>query len=364
MSINISKVEARVLTISEKTKWTYVHVETDDGISGIGEATIFGREDELTVAAENFGGQLQGHPISAIGQLVADTEGLAIGERAVVSALEHASWDIKAKREEKSTFELLGTQQRNSIPIYANFNRRTVDRSLEGFAESARDAVRAGYQTIKIAPFDGLTPDMGNEGDSLFDAGIDRIAATRDAIGSEIDIMVDCHWRLSLERTETLLVKAQDLGLYWVECPLPEDPEDTRNLEALKPIKDEIGGRLAGAEKGTNADYFLKLMAAGVYDVIMPDVKYTGGLAPTLRIAELALDQGVDFSPHNPSGPVCHIASLHVAAVVPNLLILEHQFDESPLFNSIFPDSVPLIQNGHSPLPIGSGLGVNVPVSF
>ncbi len=358
----ISAIRPHVITVSHKTKWTFIEVETSDGARGLGEATLYGREDELTGFAGDFAQVLVGQPEAAIKNLVAETNHLTDrAQRAIVSALEQAGWDIQGKRADKPVHALLGEAEHGHIPLYANINRRTEVRTPAGFAASACDAVAAGYGQIKIAPFDDLQPGMGPSGDDLFHAGLDRIEATCAAAGPGVEVLVDCHWRLNLARAEELIRRAAALGLYWVECPLPEDPDDPADLARLRPLKDSLGVRLAGGEQGTNFAYFEKFIAAGVYDVIMPDVKYAGGIGEMLRIAELAADNGVGFSPHNPSGPLCHIASLHAAAAIPNLLVLEHQFDESPLFMDLCPGTVPVIENGVSPLPAGPGMGFQLP---
>lgn len=189
---------------------------------------------------------------------------------------------------------------------------------------------------------------------------MERIEVSCEAAGPDVQVLVDCHWRLTVAQARDLIRQAAALELSWIECPLPENPDDCEDLARLRSLKDSLGVRLAGAERGTNFDYFEKFVNAGVYDVIMPDVKYAGGISELARIANMADECGVGFSPHNPSGPLCHLASLHIAATAPNLLMLEHQFDESPLFLDLCPGAVPPIENGWSPLPSDPGIGFSL----
>jgi galactonate dehydratase len=358
MTLIITRITPTVTRVNEMTNWTFIEVETNDGVRGVGEATLYGQEEAMRALAGVFEGELKGKSLSAIESLAEKTSASTDQtQRAVISALEQASWDIRGKQEGKPVHDLLGGAINKQIPIYANINRRTLDRSVAGFEASARDAVDAGFNLLKIAPFDGLHPDIGREGDALFSAGIDRIQTTCEAAGPDVQVLVDCHWRLTVARSEDLIRKAAEIGLYWVECPLPEDPDDCADLARLRGLKDSLGVRMAGTEKGTNLGYFEKFIAAEVYDVIMPDVKYAGGIGALMRLAELAHDRGINYSPHNPTGPVCHIATLHVAAAIPNLLVLEHQFDESPMFQDLCPGAVPKIENGLSPLPMEPGIG-------
>lgn len=352
----ITAIEPVVIEISAKTNWTFVRVETNDGLYGLGEASLSGQEAAMQEIARQLELRLTGAPLTEIDRLVDDpTAGRA--HRAVVSAIEQAGWDLKGKAAHKPVHAMLGGARHQAVPLYANINRRTVDRTPEGFVASARDALDAGHKMIKIAPFDDLTPQKGAEGDAMFAAGMARIAATCEAVGPDVQVLVDCHWRLTVARAKDFIREAAALGLYWVECPLPEDPDDCADLMALRSLKDDLGVRMAGTEQGTDIAYFEKFLAAEVYDVIMPDVKYCGGIATMSRLAELAAARGVGFSPHNPTGPLCHLASLHIAAVIPNLLVLEHQYDESPMFMDLCPGAVPVMADGVSALPMGEGLG-------
>lgn len=116
--------------------------------------------------------------------------------------------------------------------------------------------------------------------------------------------------------------------------------------------------RLAGLEQGVRFESFRPFCEAGAYDVMMPDVKYFGGLQQMLACAEQFATYGVQFSPHNPTGPICHAASLQVAAAAPSFDMLELQFDESPLFDQLVNGGFGPVVDGHCQLPEGSGLGV------
>jgi galactonate dehydratase len=96
---------------------------------------------------------------------------------------------------------------------------------------------------------------------------------------------------------------------------------------------------------------------AGLYDVLMPDIKYAGGYRGMLEIARVCERHGKDFSPHNPTGPVAHVASVHLCAASPTLLWLEHQWDESPLFDSLVGGVAAPLVDGAFVVPIAPGLG-------
>ncbi len=108
------------------------------------------------------------------------------------------------------------------------------------------------------------------------------------------------------------------------------------------------------------ADQAAAMCAAALYDVLMPDVKYAGGYRGMLAIAEVCAAHGVDFSPHNPTGPIAHLASIQVCAAAPTVLWLEHQWAESPLFDELVGDNVPILTAGAFVVPRSPGLGSNL----
>jgi galactonate dehydratase len=281
---------------------------------------------------------------------------------AAASAIDMALWDLQGQQEGQPLVNLLGLVVNDPVPLYANINRRTADRSPKGFADSARRAAASGFGAIKIAPFDGLTPAQAGSamGRAAVDAGMTRIAAVREAIGPEATLLVDCHWRLDTDTALALMDDLARLGLAWFECPLPETAAHFADIRRLRSAANDRGIRLAGGERQTGLSGFTPMLEAGLYDVIMPDVKYAGGLAGLHEIAEFAFRRGTLVSPHNPTGPIAHAVSLHVAASLPGMPFLEMQLEESPAFFDLADDRLPQPEFGRSPLPAGHGIGVGL----
>ena len=120
------------------------------------------------------------------------------------------------------------------------------------------------------------------------------------------------------------------------------------------------GIKLAGLETCITKDHFKLYLDLGCYDVMMPDIKYVGGPLKMMELADLIGSFNVEFSPHNPSGPICHAHSLQVCSALKSFIILEHQFDETPLFNKLVNYQLPEIKNGKIKLSNRSGIGVKV----
>ena len=352
----VARLQAHVVEVTPKTRWIFVQVTTASGLVGSGEGSLNNQEAAVLDALRARSAALFALPHAAP---AAWPRPRGLAEAAAVSALDQALWDIAAQREGQSVAAALGGKRRSSVPLYANVNRRTLDRSPSGFAASARDALAAGFEAVKIAPFDEVVPGAARVQGSL-GPGLARIAAVREAIGPARDLMVDCHWRLDEPEAETVIREGQALALHWVECPLPETEANLPALRRLRTLANASGIRLAGCETAVGEEGFAPFLDAQAYDAMMPDAKYVGGLAEMLRIAGTFAASGVAFSPHNPTGPVCHAASLQVCAAAGTLDRLEVQFDETPLFDELVDSALPRAARGASALPGGPGLGVRL----
>lgn len=356
----IDETQLYSLRVSDKTVWRFVAVTCADGRRGFGEFTLDSVPDGLEAWAAEIGEALLGReaaPGSLHDLLPLPFGGLA--KAAVYSAYDQALYDLAAQARDQSLAAFLGAAQAAaSIPLYANINRRTRDRSPDGFARSAVAAAAEGFAAVKVAPFDGLDPQScaTPAGQRAVDAGLERVAAVAERVNGAAGLMVDCHWRLSTEAAEALIGPLSSLGVTWLECPLEESAETIDALRRLRSLANDAGMRLAGCETMIGWEGFRPFVEGGAYDVVMPDVKFAGGLAVIVEIAARAAAAGVGVSLHNPSGPVAHLHSLHVSAALEGALPLELQFGESPLFQSITRPAC-RFERGRAPLPEGIGLG-------
>jgi galactonate dehydratase len=357
-------IAALSIRVSDKTIWTFVRLETLDGYVGWGEATLHGCAATIHAHVRRLVPAIAGRkwlpPTDVID--IVGSSGNDTAEAAAISAIDQALWDVMAQARGEALANVLDEPRRTTIELYANINRGTVDRSTAGFAARAIEAVASGFDAIKIAPFDGVHPDDVHRADGAktLSLGLGRIAAVRAAIGPQVRLLVDCHWRLTEASARDVLREVEDLELYWLECPVVEDASNFSALRRLRGRANDIGVRLAGCEMMIGLQGFQPFLDAGVYDVIMPDVKYVGGVRELVRIAGAAARQGVACSPHNPSGPIAHAHSLHVSAHLPLLPFLEIQYGESPLFFDIVDGPLPHPRLGRSDLPRGTGLGVGL----
>jgi galactonate dehydratase len=357
----IASIETLSLRISPKTVWTFLKVVDGEGRIGLGEATLNAREAEVAAVAARLAPRLTGAPAdpAVLDEPVPER---ALPEAAVASALDQALWDLRGQREGKPVWQLLGLPRRRRVPLYANINRRTVDRGLQGFATSTRHAAATGFTRFKVAPFDDLTPAIADSeaGRKLIDLGVDRVAAVREAAGPRARVMVDCHWRFTERAAEETIGRLAELGVDWFECPLPETVETIPALHRLRLHANEHGVQLAGLEMSPAPSALVPFLEGDCYDVVMPDIKYIGGFAGMLQAGALCARYDVGCAPHNPTGPICHAASLHASAVLDSFDLLEHQHDESPLFDRLVGGALPDHVSDMSTLPWAPGLGVGL----
>jgi len=354
----IATLSARV---SDKTVWTFVTVEAEDGRRGWGEATLQGEADAVHREVAQLRATLLGRELSSQSEIrqIVGTCGRDRAQATAISALDQAVGDVVAQSSGQSLAAALGSAPCDTIKLYANINRGTLDRSPAGFAARALEVKQRGFDAVKIAPFDEIRPGEATPAGAI-DPGVARIAAVRAAVGPGIHLLVDCHWRLTEALAHDVLREIEPLKLYWFECPLPEQPANFDALRRLRARANADGVRLAGCEMMTGLDGFRPYLEAGIYDAIMPDVKYAGGLRELLRIGEFAASHGVACSPHNPSGPIAHAHSLHLSAHLPSCPFLEYQYDESPLFFDFVSGVLPDPRSGTSALPQGTGLGIGI----
>ncbi len=352
--VTIQAIAPAFRWVSDKTVWSFVRVQSACGAVGWGEATVNGRASEIAHEVSQQHARLAGMQVDAM-QPYTPVSSSKWGW-AVVSAIDQALWDILSQRAGMPLRDMLGGG-RADVAIYANINRGMLDRSPAGFAATAAAAAEAGFEAVKMAPFDDLTPAIAEtpEGAALIRAGLDRIAAAQAAIAGRARLQVDCHWRFTPDTAAAALRAATRIGITWFECPLPEIAANIAEVRRLRGIANAGGVQLAGLEENSLLASFLPWVDA--YDVMMPDVKYAGGLVELQRISGTLQRHGVAVSLHNPTGSVCHAVSLHVTAALPPGLPLEMQWGESDLLFDLPSPPLPRPAGGRSVLPPGAGHG-------
>jgi galactonate dehydratase len=359
--MKIDHLEIFEVAASHRGDWIFVRLCTDAGLSGLGEASQSGDDAGAVALLKRLGTLLEGEDpttVEALRQKAAGDPGIADGGvpgATALGAVDQALWDIAAQAQGQPLWRFLGGNgDRARIPLYANLNRGTRDRSSSGFAEAAKRAVVAGFKAVKSTPFDEVhsTGQHSTEIVAAAEPGLDRLRATRDAIGADIELLVDCHQRFDLESATEIARRVKPLDLYWLEEPVPDS-----DVEALRQLVRESGQRIAGGEGIHEPDRFREYIDGPAVHVLMPDVKQAGGLTPCRRVAAQANEAGIPISPHNPSGPVSTMASAHLAAASDNVLCLEYAFGEVEWRHQLVRPQE-RVTDGHIELSEAAGLGL------
>lgn len=315
--------------LSPKTNWRFLRLRCSDGTVGIGEVTCFGREREVAAALGVFGVRvLSAVPSSAIAKVRrAMRSAASLAQRVACAGLEMALIDILARTVGLGGTACLSPAPQRQLASYANINRGTADRSPDGHATRARKAVRAGYTAIKIAPFDEVGPGSRER----IAPGVDRVAAVRDSVGSDVAINIDCHERFDAVSARAMIDALGPFKPFWIEDPIPETQGNGTERHRLRSKANDLGIRLAGGENDAGTDIVLARISRDELDVYLPDLRFCGGIEEALRIAAAVDKAGLEFSLHNPVGPVLDAVSRHVARVAPSMIMLERTFQEGPL---------------------------------
>jgi len=363
--MNITGLRIVDVAASHRGHWLFVVVETDAGITGVGEASQSGNDTLVQAAIVQMGEQIEGmdptqpeviweRMVGGGGDVFSGKSG-RVGATAV-SAIDQALWDIAGKALDVPVWRLLGGKRRQRIRCYANLNRGTTDRTPEGFARQAVAAVAAGFRAVKCTPFDevhgGLADRDGVE--AGLDQGVARLQAAREAIGGEIELLVDCHCRFDVALAQRLVDKVRPLNLYWLEEPIPRDL-----LQAQAHMTAHCGITTAGGETFFGRAGFRDYIQQRAVHVIMPDIKHAGGITELRRIAHLAEVEQIPVAPHNPAGPVSTIAGVHASATIANFLILEWAFGEVPWRGQLI-RPVEQVEDGFITVPDSPGLGIEL----
>ncbi len=282
---------------------------------------------------------------------------------AVLTAVEHALWDLAGKALGLPVYQLLGGKFRDSVRVY-------MDTALyqfrlpkpEQFAESAKNAVDMGFTAVKFDLDQANDPNKYDRfnwtaSPAEIQRMVDQMSATREAVGPNIDICADMHGRYDAATAQKVAKAMEPINLMWLEEPIPAE-----NVDAYKWITHSTSTPICTGENIYLAHGFRKLLEEGAVDIIMPDLQKCGGLAEGQRIANLSNLYYIPFAPHMVASYLGAMASAHVCATVPNFMILEWQtyFHSNPMFKEIVDFDGDMVEDGFITVSDKPGIGVEI----
>lgn len=318
-------------------QFLFVQVDTDEGVTGWGEVTTYpGATANRAVASmiREAGKALVGRDPSHIEAIWNETlrSYTYVGTRgatsAMVSAIDIALWDIRGKVLGQPIYMLLGGPVRDRIALYTHPPEAQDPKSA---VQDVIEIKNSGHMALKFDPFMRSIP----EGNAAYmdgqisrrgmDEGIEIVAAIRDAVGPEIELLIDAHGKYNVPTAVDLARMLEPYNIFWFEEPCP--PE---SYHALRQVREQINLKISVGERLHTRFEFIPILENELTDFIMPDVTWTGGISELKKVSTLAESYYVPVSPHDAGGPINVIAGAQVMLTVPNFYKLEtHRYDLS-----------------------------------
>ena len=346
--MKITDIKTHVVGLDRN--FTFVEVETDAGITGLGEAGITFREDAQLGFIEALKPSLIGQPAGQIEHLwqtmtrcgFFPTTGVGA---AAVSAIDIALWDIKAKSFNVPLYELLGGKVRNQVLSYTHIHGMTP----ETLAADAKVKYDQGWKVIRFQPphEDGVF-----EPRAAIRTTIAQVAAIRNLLGDNVEIILDVHTRLNPNDAIVLCNSLEQYNLLFIE-----DPVRVENVAVVERLRNATSVPIAIGEQFSSKWEFAPLIENNWFDFCRMDLCVAGGFTEARKIAGMCESHYIPISPHNPLGPVATAACVHLDLATSNFAVQECARPPGTILPELFPTQV-LWDGGFLYTQDAPGLGV------
>jgi len=322
-----------VVVNAEMRNWVFTKVETDvPGLFGWGEASLEWKTRSLVGTIEDMKQMVLGEDPRNIEHIYQKMYRQSFWRMGVIgmsaiSSIEQALWDIAGKDLGVPVYRLLGGKVRDKVRMYTHLgggNMKAVYETfeVEPLIELAQQCVANGYTAIKVVFVPYSEP---LEGPATVKRFANMFGKLREAMGDNIDIMVDFHGRTYPGMAIQYINAIEEYRPYFCEEPVP--PE---NVPALLEVRQSTRVPIATGERLVSRHQFREVFEQRACHVIQPDLCHCGGLLEAKKIAAMAEMYQMGVAPHNPLGPVANAAALHFALSTPNFLIQEDMLTDVP----------------------------------
>jgi L-alanine-DL-glutamate epimerase-like enolase superfamily enzyme len=372
----------RTIRLPERPKLIWVEIETEDGLTGLGE-TFRGAQAVEAVLHEQIAPALLGRPAQHVTAISHELLNPYVGfdssgaEVRAASAVDIALWDLAGQRSGIPLYVALGGAMREQIPVYNtcagyDFNTSLGGRRAIGAADRSkgpyddqiafmRDAgvlaeslLSEGYCAMKIWPFDDFAQDSAHHISlSNLKAGLEPFRKIRAAVGDRIEIMCELHSLWGHQAATRICNALADYRVLWVEDPIAK----MDNLSAVADLRRQTRAPICGGENLAGAKRFRDMLAADAVDFVMLDLTWCGGLSEARKIAALAETHARPLAPHDCTGPVALMAGLHLALHAPTAIFQEVVRASLATWYPELVDRLPVIRDGAALAPTDPGLG-------
>ena len=341
----------------------WVKVETDAGITGLGEC-VHGGVQAIAII-QQLRPQLIGRDPFAIDAIFEEMRrnhvfdgGFSGALITALTGIEIALWDLKGKALKAPIYELMGGKFRDKIRVYADCQ---VNPGMDfGQVQAVVDSVLArGFTAFKIDVDGGEAknkdPFNFTASEWEHDRMVQLVEMACRAAGPEIAVAADVHTRLDVPSAIRLARDCEQFHLMWLEEPVP--PE---NIEAMREVKQATTTPICAGENLYLRHGFRELIEKQAVDAIMPDIPKCGGLSECRKIANLAELYYIPFAPHNVASPIGTMASCHVCASIPNFLVIEFHWFHREYWTTIIKEKTDIIVDGYIAMSDRPGIGLEL----
>ena len=347
--------------------WIFVKVTTDTGIVGWGEcyASTVGPVAMRAVIEDVFARHMQGENPENIEKMFRRVYSSGFTQRpdltvmGAFSGLEIACWDILGKARGRPVWALLGGKMNDRLRAYTylyplpHHDHTPFWVSPEMAAESALEAVERGYTAVKFDPAGPYTI-RGGHMPAMRDISrsVAFCRAIREAVGDRADLLFGTHGQFNTGGAIRLGQALEPYSPLWYEEPIPPD-----NLLEFQKVAQAVRIPLATGERMTTRAEFATLLRTGGAEILQPALGRAGGIWEVKKIAAMAEAFNVQVAPHLYAGPIEWAANIHLAASIPNLLMIETV--ETPFHDGLIKGMI-RVENGHVIPPDTPGLGIEI----
>jgi galactonate dehydratase len=375
----------RTLRLPARAKLIWVEIETDDGLTGLGES-FRGAQAIEAVIHDEIAPQLLGadaqHVTTISQNLLANYVGFnsSGAETRAASAIDIALWDLAAQRARVPLHIALGGAARERVRVYNTcagyeFNTSQGGRRSIGATDASsgpyddqiafmRDAgalaeslLEEGYAAMKIWPFDDYAlRDPHHISLADLRTGLEPFRRIRAAVGDRIEIMCELHSLWSTRAAARICNALEDIGVLWIEDPISK----MDNPAAVADLRRQTRAPICGGENLAGAVRFRDMLAADAFDFVMLDLTWCGGLSEARKITTLAQTWAKPLAPHDCTGPVALMAGLHLAIHASTAIFQEVVRASLASWYPTIVDRLPTIRDGHALAPTDAGLGTSL----
>src|SRR5262245_54625554 len=338
--------------------YLFVRLTTDTGLTGLGEASLEWQEKTVqTLIHEWVEDRVLGedpYQVESLAErLIRDQYQGGSTVMTAISGVELACWDLIGKAERRPVYKLprFGGRQRDRLPAYANGWYGGALTPAD-YAAKAKEVVARGYRAMKFDPF-GVAWQYLNDAQMADAEAI--VAAVREAVCENVDLMIEVHGRLSLASAVVVGLRLAKHNPCWYEEPVV--PLD---LDGCRGVKNALSFPIATGERLYTLEEFGRLLAMKACHVVQPDLAHCGGLGIGRRIAILATKHGITVAPHCSVGPVALAAAVHFGWATPAVVVQENFADYDVPWRGELIRGGAVCRNGEFALPDAPGLGVEL----